>query len=193
MKRISKREGVLSGLFGLTVSLCLNIGYQMEKNGEWKPLNLFFLSAVIVGACIVGVAAAVCFYFIREHTSKGKNPEDEKRAIRPWQIFLLLLLCYLPVFLAVYPGFFVYDAQEEYIQVATREFTTHHPVFHVLLLGGLVQTGYKFFHSYNIGIAIYTLFQMVVMAGTFTYILGKLKAYGMKKTFRIISFLFPSP
>lgn len=49
--------------------------------------------------------------------------------------FLFLLLCWLPVFLAVYPGFFVYDAQDEYIQVATRVFSTHHPLVHVLLLG----------------------------------------------------------
>ena len=74
--------------------------------------------------------------------------------------FLFLILCWLPVFLAVYPGFFVYDAQDEYIQVATRTFSTHHPLVHVLLLGGVVCGIHKLTDSYNMGIACYTVFQM---------------------------------
>lgn len=81
----------------------------------------------------------------------------------------LIFLCWLLVFLAVYPGFFVYDAMEEVNQVVTREFSTHHPLLHVLLLGGVVQAGYKLTGEYNIGIAVYTLCQMLAMAGIFAW------------------------
>ncbi|MFI3213117.1 MAG: DUF6020 family protein, partial [Eubacteriales bacterium] len=104
--------------------------------------------------------------------------------------WLGLLLCWLPVFLAFYPGAFVYDAQDEYVQVATRVFTTHHPLTHVLLLGGALVFANKFFDSYNIGIAMYTIFQMVVLAGGFTYVLCFLKNHGMPKWGRILTFLF---
>ena len=83
--------------------------------------------------------------------------------------WLLIFVCWIPVFLAFYPGAFVYDACDEYVQVATRNFTTHHPLAHVLLLGGLVCAGHKFFASYNIGIAFYTLFQMLLLSGVFSY------------------------
>lgn len=73
------------------------------------------------------------------------------------------------MFLAFYPGAFVYDATDEYVQVATRTFTTHHPLAHVLLLGGMVCAGNKFFDSYNVGIAMYTICQMVVLSGVFSY------------------------
>lgn len=63
----------------------------------------------------------------------------------------------------------MYDAQDEYVQVASRIFTTHHPLTHVLLLGGFVCLGNKLFASYNIGIAMYTLFQMAVLSGVFSY------------------------
>lgn len=83
--------------------------------------------------------------------------------------WLVIFLCWIPVFLAFYPGAFVYDATDEYVQVATRSFTTHHPLAHVLLLGGMVCAGNKFLDSYNAGIAMYTIFQMAVLSGVFGY------------------------
>lgn len=95
------------------------------------------------------------------------NVTDEQADIAA---FLFLILCWLPVFMAVYPGFFVYDAQDEYIQVATRTFSTHHPLVHVLLLGGMICGVHKLTDSYNLGIACYMVFQMVLAAGVFTFL-----------------------
>lgn len=102
----------------------------------------------------------------------------------------IIFLCYLPVFLAVYPGFFVYDAQDEYLQVVTRSFSTHHPLMHVLLLGGMIHAVYKITGSYNLGIACYTLFQMAVMAGIFGWFLEKMKKRGMAGWCRILCVLY---
>lgn len=38
-------------------------------------------------------------------------------------VFVLFIICWLPVLLASYPGFFVYDAQDEVNEVLTRNFT----------------------------------------------------------------------
>lgn len=97
--------------------------------------------------------------------------------------WLAIFLCWIPVFLAFYPGAFVYDATDEYVQVATRSFTTHHPLAHVLLLGGMVCAGNKFFDSYNIGIAMYTLFQMAVLSGVFSYTICYIKRKINQKPF----------
>ena len=96
----------------------------------------------------------------------------------------IILLCYLPVFLAVYPGFFVYDAQDELLQVITRNFSTHHPLMHVLFMGGIIQLVYKISGSYNMGIACYTLIQMIILSGIFSYVIGLLQKEGMKKKYR---------
>ena len=110
--------------------------------------------------------------------------------------FLFLLLCWLPVFLAVYPGFFVYDAQDEYIQVATRVFSTHHPLVHVLLLGGMICGVHKLTDSYNLGIACYMVFQMVLAAGIFTFLFSYLRKKGVTRVLRLIGIvwlgLFPT-
>ena len=94
----------------------------------------------------------------------------DKSELHDFLIFwLIIFICWIPVFLAFYPGAFVYDATDEYVQVATRQFTTHHPLAHVLLLGGFVCAGNKFFSSFNTGIALYTLCQMLLLSGIFSY------------------------
>ena len=95
-----------------------------------------------------------------------KNNSKLCEFLRFW---LIIFMCWIPVFLAFYPGAFVYDATDEYVQVASRQFTTHHPLAHVLLLGGFVCAGNKFFGSFNIGIALYTICQMLLLSGVFSY------------------------
>ena len=107
-----------------------------------------------------------------------------------WKNTGLLLLCWLPVFLAFYPGAFVYDAADEYVQVAARSFTTHHPLIHVLLLGGFVAGGNKFFGSFNLGIAAYTLFQMVILASVFSYTILWIKRRASSKWTEPVGLLF---
>jgi hypothetical protein len=68
-----------------------------------------------------------------------------------------LLLVYLVALLAVRPGFFVYDASDELSMFESRAFTTHHPLVHVLLLGGTISLVRKITGSYNAGIFVYCL------------------------------------
>lgn len=92
--------------------------------------------------------------------------------------------------LAVWPGFFVYDAQEEFNQVAQRRFTTHHPLLHVLLLGGIISAGNKLFGSYNAGIACYMIFQMTVLAACFTWVVDFLRKKGAPLWLRVAGTLY---
>lgn len=110
--------------------------------------------------------------------------------MRPLCIFFFFLLIWGIVLLAVWPGFFVYDAQDEFNQVAMRSFTTHHPLLHVLLLGGIICTGNKLFGSYNAGIACYMLFQMLLLAGCFTFLWSGLKRKGAPRLLRAGSVLY---
>ncbi len=136
----------------------------------------------------------VCHRPVVRKADRGLSGGEQEKKGRGWQCLVLrtgtILLCYLPVFLAVYPGFFVYDAQDEYMQVVTRNFSTHHPLLHVLLLGGIIQLVYKLTDSYNLGIACYTIFQMTVMSFLFAWCVEKLKERGLGKAGRICLTLY---
>ena len=64
----------------------------------------------------------------------------------------------------LFPGSFAYDVPYQLRQVVTGAYSTHHPLLHTLLLGGLLQLG-RALGNIDIGAAIYTAVQMGLLAG----------------------------
>lgn len=169
-------------LFSLCFSLCMVFGRCLDREGS-VPFRHPGLWAAVV---ILTAAGTLLTVFLWKLLSEGgKRQEKQIPASVTGKDFavtaLLIFLCYLPVFLGEYPGFFVYDAQDELMQVVTRNFSAHHPLLHVLLLGGIIQLVHKISGSYNLGIACYTLFQMGVMSCIFSYGICHLRKEGMSR------------
>lgn len=165
-RKRDRRERMAAGLSGLSFALCLVFGAALERaeNVDFGD-GMMWISAVVWGV-IFSLWICRGWEWLEERRGcfraerrpaegvfrSGEAPQTGKWALRigqwteKWEslsgkkraavLFCFFLLCWLPVFLAVYPGFFVYDAQDEFVQVQTRNFTTHHPLPHVLLLGG---------------------------------------------------------
>ena len=171
-------------------------GKQLDGNG-----NVDFLS---VKTWLVPLAFAVSFGPIfswlfccgkegvrqKDLTRRGKKPVRGERGFFQNDVWTQigrkiaehpvrfgapgLFLAWLPVFLAVYPGFFAYDATDELNQVLSGEYVTRHPLIHVLLLGKTVIWGEALTGSYNTGIAAYVLVQMAAMALLLSWVAGKI-------------------
>lgn len=107
-----------------------------------------------------------------------------------WACVLFMLLCWLPALLSLFPGAFAYDAYEEWTQVHTGAVTSHHPVLHVLTLGGLVELFYGLTGSYNVGMAVYSVLQMVLLAVVLTAVLRFLEDFGVPGFFRLLALMF---
>lgn len=189
------RGWFLPGCVGTGFSLGMVFGSQLDLKGSVP----FGEGAMWVSILILAVIFTLMIRYFWELMLSGKQERQQSRAQEEpektkFRSFLftagMILLCYIPVFLAVYPGFFVYDAQDEYMQVVTRNFSTHHPLCHVLLLGGIIQLIFKLTGSYNLGIACYTVLQMTAMAGIFAWCVEKLRARGMGKAGRILLILY---
>ena len=168
--------------FSLCFSLCMVFGRCLDGEGS-VPFRHPGLWAAVV---ILTAAGTFLTGFLWKLLSKcGKRQEKQIPVSVTGKDFavtaLLIFLCYLPVFLGEYPGFFVYDAQDELMQVVTRSFSAHHPLLHVLLLGGIIQLVHKISGSYNLGIACYTLFQMGVMSCIFSYGICHLRKEGLRR------------
>lgn len=194
----TKRQGmVAAAILGGLFSVCIAFGVQLDRAESVNFLDGVMWLSILVWAVMFTFWIYRSWMCLETWQGKTKKPDavirhwdslsDKKQALFT---MIFLLLCWLPVFLAVYPGFFVYDAQDEFIQVQTRNFTTHHPLPHVLLLGGIILAVNKVFGSYNAGIAAYTLFQMLVMAGVFTYVISYMKKVGIGRRLRVLSLLY---
>lgn len=187
--------GILSGLF--TTAMLFGVRLDAVGNVNFKDWRLWISLPVLT--CLFTVLVRKFWDFlggmearkvrIAEHI---RMPEASPKAAKYTNLFtfLFLIVCWLPVLLAVYPGFFVYDAQEEWLQVASRNFNTHHPLAHVLMLGGIICAVHKVTDSYNLGIACYMVVQMMIIAGGFTYLLSFMRRRKVSRGVRLISLLY---
>lgn len=197
-----RRRWILPGLFGTAFSFCMITGVQLDTRESVPFTDPLMWLAILAGAVVMTLSVRYFWDLIdgkqRERAvSRQKEGEATDQEEKRWNKFfgwllpsVLIFVMYLPVFLAVYPGFFVYDAQNELMQVVTRSFSTHHPLVHVLMLGGIIQLVHKLTGSYNAGIACYTVFQMLVMAGIFGWCIRKLEKWGVSKGYRILTTLY---
>lgn len=197
--RAWKIAGVLSFLF--TVAMLFGVRLEAEGNVDFKDWK-FWLSLPAL-TCLFTILVRKFWNVLSRMEERKKTFEGNIKVSKvpglklklqlkheDILVFVFLLLCWLPVLLAVYPGFFVYDAQDEYLQVASRTFTTHHPLVHVLMLGGIICAVHKVTDSYNLGIAAYTLVQMFLVAGVFTFLISYLRKKKVSKILRFISVIY---
>lgn len=190
-----KIAGILSFLF--TVAMLFGVQLESAENVNFKDWKLWISLPVLT--CLFTILVRKIWDFLSslekrklqlaEHIKLPQSPVKNERG-KNVLTFFFFLLCWLPVLLAVYPGFFVYDAQDEYLQVATRTFTTHHPLVHVLMLGGIICAVHKVTDSYNLGIACYMIVQMVIVSGGFTYLMSYLRRKKVSRGLRIIAMIY---
>jgi len=194
-----KRGWLTAGIFSFAFTAAMLFGVRLEADGnvDFKDWKLWISLPVLT--CLFTILVRKSWNFLgnmeerkEKLTQYMKVPEKLSAPHRYANVltFVFLLLCWLPVLLAVYPGFFVYDAQDEYLQVASRNFTTHHPLVHVLMLGGIICAVHKVTDSYNLGIACYTVVQMLITAGGFTCLLAYLRKKGISRMLRFLSLIY---
>ena len=145
---MTKGNKLIPILYGTALSLALVWGYQLEQTDHLILTDTRAFLVWTILAILISIFTKISYDYIgrkkfkeTEVTAEGSTTTDyhygwsyaDKTTFR--RTFLILIICQLPVFLAVYPGFFCYDAQDEVNEVLTRTFSTHHPLLHVLLLG----------------------------------------------------------
>lgn len=186
-----RRLKVHSLLWGIPVATSHVLGCLLRRDGTalhslsrlpWLLMQILCL-AILAAACI-----APCLLFCQNAGKKQQTdrqpsedhrpqPDRQPRTGRPaWQIWLcstvLILLGWIPVFLAYYPSVFAYDAEGQLYQVLAHDYSTHHPLLHTLFLGAFFRLGGSLPGSYPAGMAIHSVVQMLLMAAAFGYTLA---------------------
>lgn len=190
-----KIAAVLSFLF----TTAMLFGVDLDSAGYVDVTDLRLWISLPVLTCLFTILIRKLWSFLDGMKEKKKSPLEHiripnalARVVKYENVvtFIFLLLGWLPVLLAVYPGFFVYDANYEWSQVAHESINTHHPIMHVLMLGGIINTVYNYTDSYNLGIVCYMIVQMIIVAGGFTYLLSFMRTRGVSWAVRFVSVLY---
>ena len=151
------------------------IGWKLAEEGNIR-WNLGGTLLLLAAGLLVSAAAGLGILAL-EGLVMRQSLGREKKALAgirelpgPSRCFGLalasMLLCWLPGYLAYYPGICAYDITIQMGQVVSGSYGTHHPLAHTLLVGLFAKLG-NGLGDVNTGIALYTAFQLLCLALTF--------------------------
>ncbi len=171
-----KRNAFLLGL----LFACLTwAGRELNAKGGFTPLTwavaLDGLLTLALFAPVYG-SGLLLLYQGAERLARRPAPEKPESLFsrllgNGFVVFPLLLLCWIPVWLAFWPGTFGLDAATQFYTYLDGAHSTHHPLLHTLFLGACMTLGIDMDpEGYaTLGIAAYSLAQMVLLAAMLAY------------------------
>ena len=181
-----------SALFSWFLGLTLATGYQIRMTGMTSGGFSGKLFLLLMGF-LVGIPLWIFVDLLFDLSDKKAVPEAACSPISSRKVFFLawgiIFLCWIPVFLAYYPAVMSYDFNAQSIQVITENYHTHHPLIHTGLLWVFFQIG-KGIGSYQLGMAFFSLFQMLLLSCIFAYSCSFVWRFTRKKLPLVLALLF---
>ena len=180
-----RRLSLVSLIFGFIISFSIISGNFLEY--EQTILSIRYL----VSLCSFSIPLAGVSKILFEATIKvqEKQATNEKVKKRFMLYFLIIFISYIPIFLAYYPTIFAYDVHFQLNEMLHHNNTLHHPLIHTLF----IYVCYKFgivIGSVGIGMAIYSIIQMLIMSLIFSYFLNYMHEKGINKKIIYIALVF---
>ena len=106
---------------------------------------------------------------------------------------IVMIICWLPYFLLVFPGNVTMDSCSQLNQAMGQEpLSNHHPVIHTAIINIVFRFGKAVFGSDMGGVAFYSAVQAVLLSCAFSYFLTKMRFMGLDKRLTNICLAFYS-
>lgn len=197
LDRAERRLKMHALLWGALMTTAYVLGCLMRRDGT-ALAGISHLPGLIAQIACLTVPAASCIAFVLKgfpgfHRRLYRESGNVKK-YSEYQVWLactiLILTCWMPVFLAYYPSVFAYDAEGQLYQVIAHDYSTHHPLLHTLFLGAFFRLGGQALGSYSAGMAVHSVVQMLLMACAFGYTLAYLYRTGVPVYLRTVLLLF---
>ena len=189
-----KRNLVCSLIPAFFIALFLEVGYftKHEQGMHFTLLRVLFLLMLVL---ILTVGIFLLFKGVDKLNKRPAKLSIFNKKFKNSFLFAvvcmaLLFICWVPCFLAFYPGLFAYDAQWQYFMYVNGEISEHHPVLHTYMLGFTVSKVYALTGSINKGIAAYTVFQELLMLLGCGYVFNLLHRRKVRTSLYIFTFIF---
>lgn len=177
----------ISIIFSIIQLICSSINIDYTLNNildNWLVINFLGYTIFIWGTIST-------FYNFLDKCNK-KSPKNQNHLNFPFIInVIFIFLAWLPYFLRYYPGLLTADSCAQVEQaIGLAQLSNHHPVIHTGIISLFVNTGKIIFNDINIGVALFTIFQMITMAILFSCVLQYMKKKNMSTFIRILTLLY---
>lgn len=79
--------------------------------------------------------------------------------------WLFIFIAWIPCLLSEYPGILAYDSPQQFLEgVILNVWNNHHPILHTMFFSFLCKLSYNLSQGYEIGVAMYSVIQMLVLS-----------------------------
>ena len=193
-----KRLNITSGIFAFIISIIYILSYMTSNYflEGLSPNSLKFLCFIVAKSFATFTLLFIIIKLLykkinvikKENNSPKKYFTNNKRSLL--LIALLILLTYIPYLIHSFPGNLNYDFIVQIKEALNYQTLVNgHPYLHTLFVGLCLKLGYFFTNSYNIGIFIYTLLQVLLSCFTFSFVIYYMAKKGIKIKFRVLTLL----
>ncbi len=191
-KKIARRKGIGIFLVAVFFSLYHSLPYIGVDSIE-KVAIRFIVFWILFMVVLPILWKTACIVIPKLHCAKV-----EKRIYHRWTdrrffltVWLILIVGWLPTYLAFFPGIFGYDAPVQLEQiVGNQPYSAHHPFFHTIVLGVFLNVGKMIFGNYNGGIALFCISQGLVVSASIAYSFIYMKRHNTPFPIAVLSLLW---
>lgn len=170
-----RKLAVYAASFAFALALFQLLGQRLDAVGTTAGRDVWWLFIAAAGfAPAVGWLCAVLVQKLPSAHSTARSISSRRFF---WLAFGVVMLCWLPIYLAFYPGVFSYDVLAQLVQGREAPYSQSHPLLSTLLISALYELGFRAGHP-NLGIAAYSLLQMMALALCIAYAAKTLHAFG---------------
>lgn len=180
-----KRAGTLL-LLAILMPIFMILGKLNKNNGKITSGN----SLLIFVVSFAFVFLSYELYRRLKNTKALEVAERKLPGVKIVPVILLYVISFLVSLLSCFPGVFSYDCYEEYMMMVSGNITSHHPVLHVVLLGGLCRLSEALTQNANWGILVYVILQAAVFMAVFIRAIMVLQKLGFSKLSQYIVIFF---
>lgn len=163
LEHINCRTLAVCACLGFLFAAALSLGSELfVYNGLLSGMGSM-LRRIAVPAMAAPLFAGLCAQLMQ------RTHRIEKNARIPFLVYMgVLLLCWLPVLLAYWPGMLNYDVIGEYAQHTSGRYSSIHPLLHSVIMNGVIAAGTAI-SSPTLGLLLMSLLQMTLFAASLAH------------------------
>ena len=187
-RKSTQRVQVCSAVLGSLLAAFMVVGREIHLYTTIERLIDLreFPKALVRIAGMAILCGSILYTLFDAAVKQGKK---DNRWILPFPVlWAAIFVCWLPYLIIFYPGCISNDSLAEIISMLGQTpLNNHHPLIHQWTIASFLLIGHVF-HSLEMGIMLYHLFQMMVMSAIFAAGLHELGRLGTARWLRIVFF-----
>lgn len=165
-KQASAAELLCGMIFGFLFGAALSLGSELSVYGGLLPGPGSMLRRLAVPVMITPLFGALAAYGM--HALQHSTAPKKTLRLPMWAYAAILLLFWLPLLIAHYPGMLNYDFHTEYAQYLAGQWDNRHPLLYIALCYSVFAAGDALGQP-ELAVFIVTLLRMAALAAALAY------------------------